>query len=263
MKQSCIILVLTLFLFGCKSENKESELVVQEENENLIEAEADTRELEIDPISHASMILTFDDHTIYVDPTGGAEAYQGKEDPDLVLITDIHGDHLDEKTLMALNLENAKIIAPQAVKDQLSESLSQIVTVMGNGENLEEQDFTIDAIPMYNLRDKAKQFHPKGRGNGYVLEANGKRIYIAGDTEDIPEMRQLENIDIAFIPMNLPYTMPVEKAAEAVLEFAPKKVYPYHYRGTEGMADLEKFKQLVHDGNKDIEVVLLDWYPAE
>ncbi|HET8753889.1 MAG TPA: MBL fold metallo-hydrolase [Salinimicrobium sp.] len=262
MKKILTVFLLSLFAFGCKSENKEKELIVQEENENLIEAEADST-VDIEPISHASMILTLGDDVIYIDPTGGAEAYQGEEDPDFVLITDIHGDHLDEKTLSSLNLENAKIIAPQAVKDQLSDSISKMVTVMANGENLEEQNFSIEAIPMYNLREEAKQFHPKGRGNGYILEADGQRIYIAGDTEDIPEMRALKDIDVAFIPMNLPYTMPVEKAAEAVLEFEPKKVYPYHYRGTEGLADIDKYKQLVQEGNKDIEVLELEWYPQE
>src|SRR5690606_8303977 len=158
-------------------------------------------------------------------------------------------------------LGNVPIIAPQAVHDQLSDSLQQHIRVMSNGETLEEQGISIEAIPMYNLREEAKQFHEKGRGNGYVLEKNGTRLYIAGDTEDIREMSDLTDIDIALMPMNLPYTMTVEKAAEAVLEFAPKKVYPYHFRGTEGMADVERFKQLVNEGNKDIEVVMLEWYP--
>ena len=182
---------------------------------------------------------------------------------DLVLITDIHGDHLHPETLQALKLEDTPIIAPQAVNEQLSDSLKQNVSILANNETLEEQGISIEAIPMYNLREEAKQYHEKGRGNGYVLEKNDTRIYIAGDTEDIPEMRALEDIDIAFIPMNLPYTMTVESAANAVLEFAPKKVYPYHFRGTEGKADVEKFKQLVNEGNKDIEVVMLEWYPGE
>ena len=98
---------------------------------------------------------------------------------------------------------------------------------------------------MYNLREEAKKFHEKGRGNGYVIEKNDKRVYISGDTEDIPEMRSLQNIDIAFVCMNLPYTMTVENAASAVLDFKPNKVYPYHYRGTEGLSDVSKFKSLV------------------
>lgn len=261
MKNVFLFFALAMLSIGCKSDHKENDLLPEDKNDNLIEAEHDTSEVKIEPISHASLVLTLGDKIIYVDPTGDAKAYEGKEKPDFVFLTDIHGDHLDQNTLDSLDLENAKIIAPQAVKDKLTGSLAERVTVMKNADTLQEQDLKIVAIPMYNLREEAKQFHPKGRGNGYVIEADGQRIYIAGDTEDIPEMRELKDIDIAFIPMNLPYTMPVEKAAEAVLAFSPKKVYPYHYRGTEGLADIEKFKELVNEGNKDIEVVLLDWYP--
>ncbi|MGA8854878.1 MAG: MBL fold metallo-hydrolase, partial [Christiangramia sp.] len=105
--------------------------------------------------------------------------------------------------------------------------------------------------------------HTKGRGNGYVLEKDGKRLYISGDTEDIPEMRALKNIDIALVSMNLPYTMPVDQAAEGVLAFQPKKVIPYHYRGKEGFSDVEEFKRLVNKGNPNIEVELMEWYPEK
>ena len=113
---------------------------------------------------------------------------------------------------------------------------------------------------MYNLREEALQFHEKGRGNGYVLNINDERIYISGDTEDIPEMRNLKNIDKAFVCMNLPWTMTVKSAADAVLEFKPKAVYPYHYRGKEGKSDVNLFKKIVNDGNNSIDVLLLDWY---
>jgi len=113
---------------------------------------------------------------------------------------------------------------------------------------------------MYNLREEALKFHPKGRGNGYVLNIQGQRIYISGDTEDIPEMRALKDIDKAFICMNLPYTMPVDRAADAVIEFKPKQVYPYHYRGQGGLSDVNKFKAVVNEGDSSIEVVQLDWY---
>ena len=132
---------------------------------------------------------------------------------------------------------------------------------MNNGDSLTMAGIEIRAIPMYNLREEAKDLHVKGRGNGYIIERDGTRIYIAGDTEDIPEMRDLKNIDIAFIPMNLPYTMPVEAAADAVLEFKPKKVYPYHYKGKEGLSDVGKFKNIVETNSVNIEVVQLDWYP--
>src|SRR5690554_1106201 len=109
---------------------------------------------------------------------------------------------------------------------------------------------------MYNLREEALEFHPKGRGNGYIVELGGQRIYISGDTEDIPEMRALTDIDVAFVCMNLPYTMDVKQAASAVLEFEPAIVYPYHHRGQ----DIQQFKELVDVAGKDIEVRLKDWY---
>lgn len=116
---------------------------------------------------------------------------------------------------------------------------------------------------MYNLREEALKFHSKGRGNGYVLTIDGQRLYFSGDTEDIPEMRALKNIDKAFICMNLPYTMTEESAASAVLEFKPKQVYPYHYRGNPNVSDVSKFKTLVNQGDANIEVVQLDWYPNQ
>ena len=114
---------------------------------------------------------------------------------------------------------------------------------------------------MYNLREEALKFHSKGRGNGYVFTVNEERIYFSGDTEDIPEMRTLKNIDKAFVCMNLPYTMVVESAADAVLAFKPKQVFPYHYRGTNGLSDVAKFKEIVNKNNPTIKVVQLNWYP--
>jgi len=114
---------------------------------------------------------------------------------------------------------------------------------------------------MYNLPEDANSKHPKGRGNGYLLSIDNKHIYISGDTEDILEMRMLRNIDIAFICMNLPYTMDINQAANAVLEFQPKIVYPYHYRGKNGYSDITKFKELVNTKNKNIEIRIRNWYP--
>lgn len=218
-------------------------------------------DIKITPISHATLVLSWDNASIYIDPTGGAEAFADQAEPNLILITDIHGDHLSTETLQAVSRENTTLIMPQSVADELPENLPGKIIIIGNDETTNQNGFSIKAIPMYNLREEALQFHTKGRGNGYVLENNGKRVYIAGDTEDIPEMRALKNIDIAFLPMNLPYTMPVEAAADAVLEFQPKTVYPYHYRGTDGLSDVEKFKSIVNESNPEIEVVLLDWYP--
>lgn len=260
MKKLLYIFSFSLIFLSCKNENKEAaEEIPTAEN---LEVENETSEINIDPISHATAVIEWDEAIIYLDPTGGAEALEGKADPDLVLITDIHGDHMDAETLIALELGATKIIAPQAVKDQLPEEMSANIIVMNNGEIQNIMGFTIEAVPMYNLPiGEADAFHPKGRGNGYIIEKDGKRLYISGDTEAIPEMRNLQNIDMALVAMNLPYTMDVEQATEGVTAFAPKKVYPYHYRGKEGLSDVEKFKQLINEKNPNIEVVQLDWYP--
>ncbi|MCJ7465412.1 MAG: MBL fold metallo-hydrolase [Maribacter sp.] len=225
--------------------------------------EETNNEVKIIAIEHATALLEWNGLTIYVDPVGGAKAFEGQKDPDLILITDIHGDHLSLETLQELNAKNAKIMAPKEVADKLPAEFISQVDVMNNGDTKKEDGITIEAIPMYNLREEAKNFHTKGRGNGYLLTMGGERIYFSGDTEDIPEMRDLKNIDKAFVCMNLPYTMTVEKAAEAVLAFKPKQVYPYHYRGNPDVSDVSKFKKLVNAGNPDIEVVQLDWYPKE
>lgn len=271
MRQLSIFFIFCLLLVGCKSESeKNMELAKELEEESFQNGDSDSSDsgsdsgdVEVNPISHATAVLNWGDTTIYLDPTGGAEAFEGMEEPDLVLITDIHGDHMDAETLRGLNLQNTPIIVPQAVRDELPDDLNGNFMVMDNGDTREEQGISIEAIPMYNLREEAKQFHEKGRGNGYLLEKDGTRVYIAGDTEDIPEMRNLEDIDIAFVPMNLPYTMSVDTAADAVLDFAPKKVYPYHYRGQDGKADVERFKELVNEQNEEIEVELAEWYPED
>ncbi len=179
----------------------------------------------------------------------------------MILITDIHGDHLNEETLKELDLEKTTIIAPQAVIDQMDDLFKEKTQALPNGEKLVWNEITVEAVPMYNLPETADSRHTKGRGNGYVLTIGSIRIYISGDTEDIPEMRALRNIDIAFVCMNMPYTMDVGQAADAVLEFKPKVVYPYHYRGSGGLNDVEKFKSLVNNSNKDIDVRLRNWYP--
>ena len=152
-------------------------------------------------------------------------------------------------------------MAPQAVRENLKAISAKEIVVINNGETKDMTSFSLEAIPMYNLRKEALKFHQKGRGNGYVLTVDGERLYFSGDTEDIPEMRSLKNIDRAFVCMNLPYTMTVESAASAVLEFKPKQVYPYHYRGGGEFSDVTKFKSIVNHGDASIEVVQLNWYP--
>ena len=206
--------------------------------------------LKFTPIRHATFVIETSDATIYVDPVGDVSAFSDFTDPDIILITDIHGDHLNADVIKSLKTDKTTIITPKAAYDILGYG-----EILNNGENTKVDNINVEAIPMYNTTKERLDFHPKGRGNGYVLSVDGKRIYISGDTEDIKEMRELKNIDYAFVCMNLPYTMTVEQAASAVLEFKPKVVFPYHYRGS----DIEKFKQLV-SANKDIEVRSLDWY---
>ncbi len=216
-------------------------------------------ELTIQPITHATLVLSFNKNNIYIDPTGGADAFKGLAAPNLILITDIHGDHMDPKTIEAVNTANAVIVVPQAVADKLPATIDkQKLVILKNDDKTEQAGISIVAVPMYNFPEAADAFHTKGRGNGYVLTIGGKRIYISGDTEDIPEMRALKNIDIAFVCMNLPYTMDVNQAAQGVLAFKPKVIYPYHYRGQ----DVNTFKSLVNAGDKNIDVRLRNWYPA-
>ena len=212
--------------------------------------------LTIHPISHASFVIEWNEKTIFVDPVGGPDAYSTYKKADLVLITHTHHDHLDADTLAGVTTPETQFVVPSAVAKELSE---EKVTVLANGEHHEWQGVSIDAVAMYNLTPERRAFHPKGDGNGYVLGLGGTRLYIAGDTEDIPEMRALENIDAAFVCMNLPYTMDVEHAANAVRAFKPKVVYPYHYRGKGGMSDIDRFTELVSK-TEGIEVRLLRWY---
>lgn len=210
------------------------------------------------PIEHATFVMKWDGKTIFVDPTKGGDAFKEHGKPDLILVTDIHGDHHDPKTLSAVRAPDAVVIVPAAVAEKMGADKGG-AKVLANGEKTRVGEIEVEAVPMYNLTPERKNMHVKGRGNGYVVTMGGKRIYISGDTEDIPEMRALKNIDAAFVCMNLPYTMDVDHAADAVLAFKPKIVYPYHYRGKDMISDVEKFKTLVAK-DKAIEVRLLKWY---
>ena len=213
-------------------------------------------DLTIYPINHGTVAFTFDDKTIFVDPYGGAEKFEFFKAPDIILITDIHGDHLNQQTLDQLDISSTTFIVPQAVADRLEGVKKSQILVLNNGETTDEVSFQVTAIPMYNLPDDENSRHRKGRGNGYVINFGGKHVYLSGDTEDIPEMRALENIDIAFVCMNLPYTMDIYQAASAVLEFKPAILYPYHHRGQ----DINRFKEIVTEADSGINVVLKQWY---
>jgi len=208
-------------------------------------------DITIQPLNHATLQITWSGHVINVDPVGTAD-YTGLAAPDIILVTDIHSDHLDPSTIAKVKKATTKVVAPSAAAAKLENPI-----VIANGETKTVDGISMTAVPMYNLtRGPAagQLYHDKGRGNGYVITLGGKRIYIAGDTEGVPEMRALKTIDVAFIPMNLPYTMTSEEAADAVKAFAPKIVYPYHYRGQ----DVNVFAAALK--GTGIDVRLRDWY---
>ena len=215
------------------------------------------------PIFHASVELKLAGKTLLVDPSFDPALMADLAAPDLILLTDIHGDHLDIKLLSQLIAKYGEkpIIAPQAVADKMPAELKKLVKVLRNGDRDRWQDIDIEAVPMYNLQGREPIFHPKGRGNGYVITGGAKRIYISGDTEATKELRHLMDIDLAFVCMNLPYTMDVDQAASGVIDFQPKVVIPYHYRGSGGLSDTKAFKQKVEAAGKNIHVVLLNFYP--
>lgn len=224
----------------------------------------DNGALVVHPVSHATFLMQCSAKTIYVDPVGGAKPFADLPRPHLVLLSHAHFDHFDPTTLAAVvpATGHLVVVAPRSVAEKMPETLrSKIdVRILANGEKTGVDGIAIEAVPAYNTTPAREKFHPKGRDNGYVLTLGGKRVYIAGDTEDTPEMRALTSIDLAFLPMNLPYTMSIEKAAEAIRAFRPRIVYPYHYRNGDGTkADLEKLKRLV--GNQGgVEIRTPDWY---
>jgi L-ascorbate metabolism protein UlaG (beta-lactamase superfamily) len=221
---------------------------------------AEKGDITVTPIFHGTVVFQWDGKTVYVDPYGGAERFDNLPSPDLVLITHKHGDHLNKGTLKGLDLSNTRLIAPQSVVEDLGEITFSEVWTTKNGETKNWNGITVEAVPMYNLPADDNPRHPKGWGNGYVITMGGKRVYVSGDTEDIPEMRGLKDIDVAFVCMNLPYTMDVEHAASAVIDFKPALMYPYHFRGSGGFSDVEKFKKLVNEGTDAVEVRLREWY---
>ncbi len=208
--------------------------------------------VKITPIYHASTLIEAGGKTIYLDPAKPAKL-AGLPKADLILITHIHGDHMDPDSIKEVGKADTEILATPTVAQTVTSAKP-----ITNGESKTWQGWTIEAIPAYNLKRgpaSGQFYHPKGRDNGYVLTYGGKRFYFSADTEGVPEMRALKNIDVAFVCMNLPYTMPPEEAADAVKAFHPKIVIPYHYRGS----DLAVFQKGLE--GTGIEVRVLEWYP--
>ncbi|HQZ13114.1 MAG TPA: MBL fold metallo-hydrolase [Devosia sp.] len=214
--------------------------------------------LEIQPVDHASLVLRHGAQVIYVDPVGGAARYQSLARPSAILITHEHSDHFDVATLEQLVAGKAvPMLVSAGVREKLPAALKAQSRAVGYGDRGDLNGVPVRVVEAYNTTPDRLRYHPKGLGNGYVLTFSGTRVYIAGDTEPNPDMLGLKDIDIAFLPMNLPYTMVAGQAAEAVKTFRPKIVYPFHYtRGPEP----ETFAGLM-EGVEGIEVRLRDWYP--
>lgn len=217
-------------------------------------------DLIVKPVEHASVVLLWDGKAIYSDPVGGVAKFRGLPAPDIIVVTHTHGDHMDRATINGIAKAETVLVLPQAVSQALANqggvgALEQ--RILANGEKTTVGEIEIEAVAMYNAR------HKKGEGNGYVITLAGARVYASGDTEDTAEMRALQNIDLAFLCMNLPFTMTPDAAASAALEFKPKVVYPYHYKNQDGTTDpnAQSFKTLVEAASQEIEVRLRDWYP--
>jgi len=206
-----------------------------------------TGDLKVTFIGHGTLMFTFGTKIIHVDPFTKVADYANFPKADVILITHEHYDHLDLKALALVRTEKTKVVLTEACSKQVKNGI-----IMKNGDVQTVNGLKIEAIPAYNLvhkRDNGQPFHPKGVGNGYIIAFGDKRVYVAGDTENIPEMKSLREIDCAFLPMNLPYTMTPEMVADAAKAFRPKILYPYHF----GDTDTSKLLELLQD-QKEIEV---------
>ena len=204
-------------------------------------------DLEITFIGHGSLMMKFGGKVIHVDPYSKLADYAKLPKADLIFITHEHQDHLDITALQHVTTAKTVVVLTEKCAEKVKGGI-----ILKNGDVRKVEGITVEAVPAYNIvhkRDNGQPFHPKGDGNGYVLTFADKRLYIAGDTENIPEMSQLKQIDIAFLPMNLPYTMTPEMVADAAKSFRPKVLYPYHF----GETDTSRIVTLLK-GDRDIEV---------
>ena len=196
-------------------------------------------DLKITCIGHGTLMFTFNNKVIHIDPVGRYADYSKLPKADLILVTHEHGDHMDRNALDILRTDKTQIVMTEICAQRISDGI-----VMKNGDTKTLHGIKIEAVPAYNIvhkRNNGNPYHPKGNGNGYVLTFGDKRVYVAGDTENTPEMKKLKDIDIAFLPMNLPYTMSPEMVADAAKAFKPGIVYPYHF----GQTDTNKLVELL------------------
>lgn len=207
----------------------------------------------IQPIDHASLVLSWGDKVLYVDPVGGAERYASLARPTAILITHGHGDHFDVPTLEALGAGTVPLVTNGDVFGKLPEAMKANATAIANGESGEIAGVPLRAIAAHNTTADRMNYHPVGVGNGYVLTLGDAQVYIAGDTEPTEDMLGLSGITVAFLPMNLPYTMTPDQALEAINTFKPAIVYPYHY----GDSDLSVLETGI---GADTELRQRNWY---
>lgn len=225
----CIFIALIMSIGSAAATNYESDTFKTKNGDNLT----------IQFIKHGSLAITYKGNIIQTDPAGMFADYSAMPKADLILITHEHADHLDAKAVATLEKSGTKIITNAASQKLLGKGI-----VMRNGDKLKVSSLVqIEAFPAYNTTAGREKFHPKGRDNGFILTIGGLRIYIAGDTEDIPEMKSLKKIDIAFLPVNQPYTMTVNQAVKAARIINPRILYPYHYGDTNVEEIAEKLKK--------------------
>ena len=182
-------------------------------------------------LGHGTLMFTFNEKVIHIDPFSRVADYAELPEADLVLITHEHQDHLDLAALAEIVTDDTVVILTELCADRVGDGV-----VLKAGDTYEAVGIKVEAVPAYNIvhtRPDGKPFHPKGDGVGYVLTFGDTKVYVAGDTEDTPEMRALTGIDVAFLPMNLPYTMTPEQVADAARAFKPTVLYPYHFGDTE------------------------------
>ena len=240
MKIISVLCLLIMFINHAVSDDLKNDFetdTIQTENGQLL----------ITFISHGTLLFKFNDYVIHVDPVSWYAEYDKMPKADIILITHHHGDHLDPKAIQLILKKDTKVILTNSCSEKFQDGI-----VLANGDEKIISGISVLAVPAYNLvhkRDNGDVFHPKGIGNGYVVTMGNKKIYIAGDTENFPEMKDIKDIDIAFLPMNLPYTMTPEMVADAVEMIKPKVLYPYHF----GKTNTDDLLKLLAD-KKDLEV---------
>ncbi len=217
---------------------------------------------EIIAVQHASAVVEWEEATVFVDPVGEQSRYAPYGTPDIVVLTHLHPDNLSVDTMIGMLSRRTVVLAPQSVIDLLPLMIANnTIAPFEAGTTQEVLGITFTAIPAYNTRPEAQQYHPRSRGDiGVVMEVEGTRVYFSGDSDGTPEMLSLENIDTAVVAMNLPFTMGVEAAARAVATFAPRRVIPYQYRSPDGVSDLDEFERILARLNPAVQVERKEWY---